>query len=248
MPPPDGDQTDTSGRTGADPRRPDTGRVDTGRPDARSRTTSPGDWTPGAPDSGRAGQPGPGRRNRMGGHPCWTRTGDRRHGWRSGMSSTATVPAGWMAAGRSAGQRRLGDQPTRTAQQQGLRGGSRSYGRGLTTATTGSCSVRFAGQAAPRRTAVLRRLRVEGRAAWRLASGIRQRMEGLSGADRYSAIAGCVTVAERALVELVSPLPELLVVVLAGARRKKDRARLRVCMRALPWWPRSIPVPRCGPA
>jgi hypothetical protein len=99
----------------------------------------------------------------MGGHPCWTRTGDPRHGWRSGMSSTATVPARWMAAGRSAGQRRLGDQPTRTAQQQGR--------RGITLLRTGldhrhdrQLLGRFAGQAAPRRTAVLRRLRVERRA------------------------------------------------------------------------------------
>src|SRR4029450_11758806 len=38
-----------------DPRRPDTGGVDTGRPDAGSRTTSPGHWTPGGPDTGRTG-------------------------------------------------------------------------------------------------------------------------------------------------------------------------------------------------
>jgi hypothetical protein len=52
-----GDQTDASGRTGADARGLDSGRVDTRRPDAGSRTTNQGDWTPDGPDTGRAAGP-----------------------------------------------------------------------------------------------------------------------------------------------------------------------------------------------
>jgi hypothetical protein len=71
---------------------------------AGSRTTEPDRWTPPA---GR----GPAT-DAMAGVLAW--------------SSTATVPACWIPAGRSAGQTHLGEQLTRTAQQQGLRGGSRS--------------------------------------------------------------------------------------------------------------------------
>ena len=45
-----------------------------------------------------------------------------------------------------------------------------------------------AGQAAPRRTAVLRRFRVERRAAWWLPSGIRRQVEGASGPHQYCAV------------------------------------------------------------
>jgi hypothetical protein len=83
-PPPDGDQMDSSGRTGANTRRLDTGRVDTRRSDAGSQTTNPCDWTPDGLDTGRAGQPGPDDGT------GWVDTAldadaDRRHGWRPGI-------------------------------------------------------------------------------------------------------------------------------------------------------------------
>jgi hypothetical protein len=71
-----GDQTDG----GVDTRGLNTGGVDTRRPDAGSRTTNPGDWTPDGPDS-RASDDGTGWVDTA----CWTRTGDRGHGWRPGM-------------------------------------------------------------------------------------------------------------------------------------------------------------------
>jgi hypothetical protein len=102
--------------------------VDTRRPTAGSRTTNPGDWTPDGwtpdgPDTGRVGPPGPGPRNRMGGHRMLD--ADRR-------------PTPWLASWHGRARRRClplaarwtlrwadavwGHQPTRTAQQQGLRG------------------------------------------------------------------------------------------------------------------------------
>jgi hypothetical protein len=84
-PPPDGDQTDASGRTGRTPDGWTPDGPDTRRPDAGSRTTNPGDWTPDGAghQTGRtAGQPGPDDGT---GWACGTRTGDRRHGWRPGM-------------------------------------------------------------------------------------------------------------------------------------------------------------------
>jgi hypothetical protein len=74
------DQADASGRTGADTNRLDTGPVDTRRPDARSRTMNPGDWTPDGLDS-RVPDDGTGWVDTA----CWTLTGDRRHSWRPGM-------------------------------------------------------------------------------------------------------------------------------------------------------------------
>jgi hypothetical protein len=55
------------------------------------------------------------------------------------LSSTATVPDRWMPAGRSAGQTRPGDQPTRTARSKDSEGIT-LLRTGLTTATTDSCS------------------------------------------------------------------------------------------------------------
>jgi len=154
-----GDQTDASGRTGADTRRLDTRRLDTGRvdasrPDAGPRTMNPGDWTP----TGRAGH----RTGRTAGPPddgtgsvdtaCWTRTGDRRHGWRRivehgdcACPMDARWTLGWAdASGRSTNQ---DSSAART------RRGITLLGRGLATATTGSCSV--ASPARPRLGALL---------------------------------------------------------------------------------------------
>jgi hypothetical protein len=87
-----------------------------------------------------AGRPGPGRRHRMVDTACWTRTGDRRHGWRPGRvdhgDNVRLLDAGWRlrwadASGRATDQDRSAARTTR---------GIGSYGRGLTTATTGSCS------------------------------------------------------------------------------------------------------------
>jgi hypothetical protein len=100
-------------------------------PKARSRTTNPGGRTPDGPDSQAPDD------------------GDRGPGWPPGLVEHGDGADRWMPAGRSAGQMRLGDQPTRTAQQQGLRRGSRSYGRGLT----------------PPRQATARPLRRTGRAS-----------------------------------------------------------------------------------
>ena len=137
LPPPHGNQPDASGRTGRTPagRTPD--RPDTSRPDAGSRTTNPVTDT-GQAGHRTAGQPGPGRRNRMGGHRMLD--ADRRPTpWLASWHCRARRRC--LTAGCPLDRRRVGDQQTRTAQRQGLRGASRSQGRGLTTATTGSCLV-----------------------------------------------------------------------------------------------------------
>jgi hypothetical protein len=150
-PPPDGDQTDASGRTGRTPAGWPPDGPDTGRPDAGSRTT-----------------------NQVTGH----RTGRTPDGWTPhagrgpatdamagvlAVSRTATVSARWRPVGHSAGQTRLGEQPTRTAQQQGLRGHHLPTD-GLDHRHDRQLLGHFAGQAAPRRTAVLGK-RLESRVA-----------------------------------------------------------------------------------
>jgi hypothetical protein len=130
-----GDQTDASGRTGRTPVGWTLDGWTPARPDAGSRTMSPGDWTPGGPDR-RAPDDGTGWVDTA----CWTRTGDRRHGWRPGTVEhgdgacplDARWTLGWAgASGRATNQDSSGARTTRA---------SRSYGRGLTTATTDSCS------------------------------------------------------------------------------------------------------------
>jgi hypothetical protein len=71
------DGVDTSGL--------DTGRVDTRWPDAGSRTTNPGDWTPDGPDTGRPDSRAPDDGTGWVDTACWTPTGDRRPGWRPGI-------------------------------------------------------------------------------------------------------------------------------------------------------------------
>jgi hypothetical protein len=82
---------------------------------AGPRTTNPGDRTPDGLDTGRLDSrtgvdtgrtctpdgwtAGPGGRNRVGGHACWTGTGDRRHGWHPGIADygedARPLAAGW---------------------------------------------------------------------------------------------------------------------------------------------------------
>jgi hypothetical protein len=75
-----------------------------------------------------AGQPDPGRRNRMGGHRMRTPATDAV-ACLLAVSTTATTPDRSTPAGRSSGQTPSGRATTRTAQQQGLRGHPRCYGR-----------------------------------------------------------------------------------------------------------------------
>jgi hypothetical protein len=64
----------------------------------------------------------------MGGHRCWTPATDAV-AWLLAGSTTATTPDLARPAGRCSGQTPSGRAPTRTAQQQGLRGPPRCHGR-----------------------------------------------------------------------------------------------------------------------
>jgi hypothetical protein len=89
---------------------------------------------------------------------CWTWTGDRRHGWRRIVENgddARPLDTGWTLRWADASGRATNHDSSAARTTRGIT----LYGRGLTTATTGSCSGGpFAGQAAPRRTAVLRRI------------------------------------------------------------------------------------------
>jgi hypothetical protein len=167
MPPPDGDQTDTSGRTGA-------------TPDGRT----PDGWTP----DGRT--PDPGRRAQVTGHRADrtldgpdSRAPDDGTGWvdtHAGRGPATDAMAGVLACRarrRSCpldGRWTLGwaEASGRSTNQDSS---AATTTRGITLLRTGldhrhdrQLLGRFAGQAAPRRTAVLGRLRVERRASgWR---------------------------------------------------------------------------------
>jgi hypothetical protein len=151
---------DASGRTGADSSRLHwTAALDGWTPDG---------WTPDGLDTGRTGHQrgwtldgwtvGPGRRNRCVDTTWWTRTGDRRHGRRPGLvdhgGNARPLDGGWTL--RRAVAVWATNQPGQL--------GSRTTGTGPATAAIVSCRCYSAVQLAPRRTAVLGRLRVERRA------------------------------------------------------------------------------------
>jgi hypothetical protein len=122
-PPPEGEETDASGRTGAD-----TGRLDTGRVDSRRPTAGPCGRRPQVTGHRTAGQPDPGRQYPDGWTPHgWTPATDAVASLLAG-STTATTPDLSLPAGRSSGPTSSGRAPTRTAQRQGLRGHPRCYG------------------------------------------------------------------------------------------------------------------------
>jgi hypothetical protein len=156
------DETDASGRTGADNRRLDAGRVDSRRPDPGRRPQVTGhrtDWTPDGLDSRT-----PGRRHRDGWtpHAGHRRSTDATAGVLA-VSTTATTPDRSRAAGRCCGQTPSGRATTRTAQQQRRRGHPAATD-GLATAATVSCRWYAAVQLAPWRTAVLGSDELESRA------------------------------------------------------------------------------------
>jgi hypothetical protein len=133
---PDGLDTGRAGhRTGWTPDRLDTGRSDTGRLDRRTPDDGTAEWTP------------------YGGRGPAT---DAVAGVLA-LPTAATTPDRWMPAGRSAGQ----PPPGRPANQDSSAASTTRTGPAL--AATVGCRCYSAVQLAPRRTAVLRRLRVERR-------------------------------------------------------------------------------------
>jgi hypothetical protein len=112
-----------------DTRRADTRGLDAGRADTRGPTAGPSGRRPQVTGHRTAGQPDPRRRTRMGGHrmldtdrrptpwlACWQCRSRRRR------------PTAGCGPDAPPGRRRLA-RTTRTAQQNGLRGHPRCYGR-----------------------------------------------------------------------------------------------------------------------
>jgi hypothetical protein len=141
---------------------------------------------------------GPGRRDRMGGHRCWTPATDAV-AWLLAGSTTATTPDLARPAGRCCGQTPSGRAPTRTAQRQHQPGPLSGKDAGGTHAARDgpghrrdvSCRWYAAVQLAPWRTAVLGRLRVERRARRGLSSV-------MTIADESAVVGSCATVREGA--------------------------------------------------
>jgi hypothetical protein len=180
------EETDASGPTGRTPDRLDTGGVDTGGVD----TGRAGRWTGGHQPSG---PPDPGRRPQVTGHRTgwtpdglhcripdddtgwvdsawWTPTGDRRRGWRPGLAGRGDDGRP-LDAGRTL--RRAGAVWASNNQDRSAARTPRAptlLRTGLATAATVSCRWYAAVQLAPRRTAVLGWIRVEGRAGGRASS------------------------------------------------------------------------------
>jgi len=129
---------DASGPTGADSRRLDTarldtaqldtGQLDTGRLDSRRPTAGPSGRRPQVTRHRTAGQPDPGRQDRMGGHRLLD-TGDRRRGVPAGRvdhgDNARPLESGWTLLWADA----VWASNPRTAQQQGRRGHPRRHGQ-----------------------------------------------------------------------------------------------------------------------
>jgi hypothetical protein len=169
---------DASGPTGADNSQLCAGR--TGHQTAGHRTGwtldgwtldgwTPDGWTPDGLDTGRAGHRAAGHWTAGPPDPDdgtaeWTPHGGRGPATDAmagilALPTTARAPDRWMAAGGSAGRPPSG-RPTNQDSS-----AARTTGTGPATAATVSCRCYSGGQAAPRRTAVLEWIRVEGRAA-----------------------------------------------------------------------------------
>jgi hypothetical protein len=106
----------------------DTARLDTARVDSRRLSAGPCGRRPQVTGHRTAGQPDPGRQDRMGGHRRLNRATDAVACLLAG-STTATTPDRSISAGRSSGQMSSGRATTRTAQRQGRRGHPRCFGR-----------------------------------------------------------------------------------------------------------------------
>jgi hypothetical protein len=193
-----------------------------------------------------AGQPDPGRQDRMGGHRMLDTPATDAVACLLAVSTTATTPDPSRAAGRSSGQTPSGRATTRTAQVARTLRAPTLLRTGLATAATVSCRWYAAVQLAPRRTALIGRFgsSVGRRGGCHPVYG--NVLRG-SGADRYGADQGwgdgCV--AGRALVKLVS--------LVWTARRPRGRKAQVGIERDFAFargrclgWPRSIPLPRCG--
>ena len=133
-------------------------------------------------DSRRAGQPDPGR-PQMGG---WTPHAGHRPATDAmagvlAVSTTATPDAGCRLEALP-GRCRLGEQQPQDSSAARSTRGTMLLRTGLATAATVSCTWYAAVQLAPRRTALLRRLRVERRAAG-------SRSSVMAGVDRRSQVA-----------------------------------------------------------
>jgi hypothetical protein len=150
------DEMDASGRTEADGSRLDAGRVDTGRTGHRTG------WTPDGLDTGCTGhhRPDTGRLDRrtrttepLSGHHMVDADQRRRHGRHPGIAdhgdNARPLDASWTL--RRAAAVWATNQPGQL--------GSRTTGTGPATAGTVSCRCYSTVQLAPRRTAVLGRLR-----------------------------------------------------------------------------------------
>jgi hypothetical protein len=142
------EETDASGRTAADTRRLDTGRVDSRRPSAGLWTTTPGDQTP---DGWTARSRTP---KRDGWTPHAGHTGDRRRGVAAGSvdhgDDARPLDSGWtlLQADAVRASNNQDRSAARTPRAPTLR-------MGLATAATVSCRWYAAVQLAPRRTALL---------------------------------------------------------------------------------------------
>jgi len=142
--------------------RLDTGRLDTGRVDSRRPSAGPAGRRPQVSGQRTAGQPDPGRRDRMGGHRLLD-SGDRRRGVPAGRvdhgEDARALDGGWTLLWADAvwGEQSPGPLGSKDAEAPTL------PRMGLAAAATVSCRWDAAVPLAPWRTAVLGRFRAESR-------------------------------------------------------------------------------------